>query len=206
MFTNLIKFKSMKNKILAGLSAIMIAAMFMGCAKVPQTEIDAANTAIQAAVTAGADKYLPDEFAAVKDSLNAVMEGIELQKSKTFPKYGDAPAKLAAVTSMANELVSKTEARIAELKEEVPKKLDEVKALVTETKQLLLKAPRGKEGMAALNAMKGEIATVESSMGDVTTTLESGDALGASNKVDGMLEKLNQIKKELQDAIAKARR
>jgi hypothetical protein len=196
----------MKNKILVGLSAIMIAAMFMGCAKVPQTEIDAANAALQTAVTAGADKYLPDDFAAVKDSLNAIMEGIELQKSKTFPKYGDAPAKLANVTTMANELVTKTEARIAELKAEVPKKLEEVKALVTETKQLLLKAPRGKEGMAALNAMKGEIATVESSMGDVTTTLESGDVLGSSNKVNGLLEKLNQIKKELQDAIAKAKR
>jgi uncharacterized phage infection (PIP) family protein YhgE len=194
----------MKNKILVGLSAIMIAAMFMGCAKVPQTEIDAANAAIEAAVTAGADKYLPNDFAAVKDSMNAIMEGIELQKSKTFAKYGDAKLKLASVATMATELIPKTEARIAELKAEVPKKLEEVKALVQETKQLLLKAPRGKEGLAALNAIKGEIATVESSMGDVTSLLEK-DVLAASNKVNGLLEKLNQIKKELQDAIAKAR-
>jgi hypothetical protein len=194
----------MKNKILVGLSAIMIATMFMGCAKVPQTEIDAANAAIEAAVTAGADKYLPNDFAAVKDSMNAIMEGIELQKSKTFAKYGDAKLKLTSVATMATELIPKTEARIAELKAEVPKKLEEVKALVQETKKLLLKAPRGKEGLAALNAIKGEIATVESSMGDVTSILEK-DVLGASSKVNGLLEKLNQIKKELQDAIAKAR-
>lgn len=195
----------MKNKILVGLSAIMIAAIFMGCAKVPQIEIDAANAAIESAVTAGADKYLPDEFAAVKDSLNAVMEGIELQKSKTFAKYGDAKEKLAAVTTMATDLVAKTEARITELKAEVPKKLEEVAALVKETKQLLLKAPRGKEGLAALNAIKGEIATAEKSMSEVTPLIESGDIYGASTKVNGLLEKLRQIKKELEDAIAKAR-
>jgi hypothetical protein len=196
----------MKNKVLIGLSAIMIAAMFMGCAKVPQVEIDAANAAIQSAITAGADKYLPDEFAAVKDSMNAIMEGIELQKSKTFAKYDDAKAKLASVTTMATDLVGKTEARIAELKADVPKKLEEVKALVKEDKDLLVKAPKGKEGLAALNVIKGEIATAEASMNDVTPLLESGDVLGASNKVNGLLEKLLSIKKELQDAIAKARK
>jgi len=195
----------MKNKILVGLSAIMIAAMFMGCAKVPQVEIDAANAAIQSAVTAGAEKYLPDEFAAVKDSMNAIMEGIELQKSKTFAKYGDAKEKLASVTTMATDLVGKTEARIAEVKAGIPKKLEEVAALVKETKQLLLKAPKGKEGLAALNAIKGEIATAESSVSEVTSLLESGDIWGADVKVNGLLEKLNQIKKELQDAIAKVR-
>jgi len=195
----------MKNKILVGLSAIMIAAMFMGCAKVPQTEIDAANAAIESAVTAGADKYLPEDFAALKDSMNAIMEGIELQKSKSFAKYGDAKLRLASVTTMANDLVAKTEARIAELKTDVPKKLEQVTALVKEVKALLLKAPRGKEGLAALNAMQGEIATVESSMGDVNALLGSGDVYGANKKVNELLEKLNQIKKELQDAIAKAR-
>jgi hypothetical protein len=195
----------MKNKVLIGLSAIMIAAMFMGCAKVPQVEIDAANAAIESAITAGADKYLPNEFAALKDSMNAIMEGIELQKSKTFAKYDDAKAKLASVTTMATDLVGKTEARIAELKAEVPKKLEEVKALIKEDKQLLVKAPKGKEGLAALNVIKGEIATAESSVDQVTAALNSGDVLGASNKVNGLLEKLLSIKKELQDAIAKAR-
>jgi hypothetical protein len=195
----------MKNKILFGLSAIMIAAIFMGCAKVPQVEIDAANAAIESAVTAGADKYLPDEFAAVKDSMNAIMEAIELQKSKSFAKYGDVKEKLAAVTTMANDLVTKTEARIVELKAEVPQKLEEVAALVKETKQLLLKAPKGKEGLAALNAMKSEIAAAEKSMGEVTPLLESGDVYGASTKVNGLLETLTQIKEELQNAIAKTR-
>jgi len=195
----------MKNKMLVGLSAMMIAAMFMGCAKVPQTEIDAANAAIESAVTAGADKYLPEDFSALKDSMNAIMEGIELQKSKSFAKYGDAKLRLASVTTMANDLVAKTEARIAELKTDVPKKLEQVTALVKEVKALLLKAPRGKEGLAALNAMQGEIATVESSMGDVNALLGSGDVYGANKKVNELLEKLNQIKKELQDAIAKAR-
>jgi small-conductance mechanosensitive channel len=196
----------MKNKVLIGLSAIMIAAMFMGCAKVPQVEIDLANAAIESAITAGADKYLPDEFAAVKDSMNAIMEAVELQKSKTFAKYGDTKAKLASVVTMANDLIPKTEARIAELKAEVPKKLEEVAALVKEDKDLLMKAPKGKEGLAALNVIKGEIATAEASMNDVTSLLNSGDVLGASNKVNGLLEKLMQIKKELQDAIAKAKK
>ena len=64
--------------------------------KIPQAEIDATNAAIEAAKTAEAAVYVPAEFAAVQDSLNAIMADITAQKSKLFKKFG-AKEKLASV-------------------------------------------------------------------------------------------------------------
>ena len=78
----------MKNKILMGLAVIAMVAVLSSCGKKPQAEIDAANAAIEAAKTAEAAVYVPAEFAAVQDSLNAVMADITAKESKLFKKFG----------------------------------------------------------------------------------------------------------------------
>ena len=194
----------MKNKILVGFMAIIFAGIFSSCGKVPQAEIDAANAAIDSARLAGAEMYLPEAFTAVQDSMNAVMEEIEAQKSRLIASYGDAKGKLTLVTTMANDLVGKTEARIAELKAEIQAKLAEVNVLIEENKQLVTRAPKGKEGAAALTVIKAEIGAIEASLGEITSLFDSGDYLNASVKVNAAQEKAGSINQELKDAIAKA--
>src|SRR4030042_1577700 len=93
----------MKNKVLMGFAAIAMVVILVSCGKVPQAQIDATNAAIEAAKAAEANVYLPAEFAAVQDSMNAVLADIETQKSKMFKKFGDAKPKLDEVTNMANQ-------------------------------------------------------------------------------------------------------
>ncbi len=94
----------MKNKVLMGLAAIAMVAVLSSCGKTPQAEIDAATAAIEAAKTAEADVYLPAEFAAVQDTLNAVMADITAQDSKLIKKFGPAKEKLASVVTLANQV------------------------------------------------------------------------------------------------------
>ncbi len=173
------------------------------CSKVPQAEIDAANAAIEMARTAGADVYLPAEFAALQDSMNAVNALVETKKGKMFGGFGDVKTKLAEITQMAQTVATNTETRKVEVQAELEAAQAEVVTLVTEAKELLAKAPKGKEGKAAVEAIGSEIATVEASMTEVAPLIEQTQFMAALDKLNAAKEKLNSIKTELQAVIEK---
>src|SRR4030066_378499 len=106
----------MKNKVFMGFAAIAMVVILASCGKVPQAQIDATNAAIEAAQAAEANVYLPAEFAAVQDSMNAVMAEVETQQGKLFKKFGDVKTKLDAVTAQANQVAAGVAAKKAEVR------------------------------------------------------------------------------------------
>ena len=108
----------MKKKISYGIAALMVAILLSGCGKVPQTEIDQANAAIDSARAAGAEIYVPEAYAAVRDSMASVMIRIEEQDSKLVRNYADSKEELAQIAEMAREVILKSETRKAEIKSE----------------------------------------------------------------------------------------
>jgi hypothetical protein len=194
----------MKNKILIGLTTLGVVTLLLsGCSKVPQTELDSANSAIEAAKTAGADLYVPDAYAALQDSMKVITEKIELQKTKIFRKYGEVKKELNAVTIQANQVSEQTEVRKTEVKTEVQNVLAEVKTILQEDKQLITKAPRGKEGSAALLEIKNEITIIEGSVDEASKMLEGNQYIQALDKVKAAKEKASSINAELKNVIAK---
>jgi hypothetical protein len=195
----------MKKKILLGLATIGFALVLTSCEKLPQPEIDAANAAIEQAKAAQAETYVPEEYTALQDSLRVAMENVEAQKSKLFKHYKKAKAQLIQVATISATVKTDAEAKKEQVKQEVAQLLTEVNALITEDKQLLAKAPRGKEGKAALEAIKNDIATIEGSITEVTNLQTSGDFMAADLKIKAAKEKATEINTELKDAIAKVK-
>jgi hypothetical protein len=195
----------MKNKILLGLAAIGFAIVLTSCQKIPQPEIDAANAAVEQTKAAQAETYVPEEYTALQDSLRVALEGVEAQKSKLFKKYAKPKAQLILVATQAATVKASAEAKKEQVKAEVTQVLADVNALVTEDKALLAKAPKGKEGKAALEAIKGDIATIEASITDVNNLVTSGDFMAADYKIKASKEKATEINTELKDAIAKVK-
>jgi len=194
----------MKNKLLLSLSAFAIAMLvFSGCAKVPQVEIDNANVAIQAAQAAGADIYVPEAYAALQDSFNVANQSIEAKKSKLFKSYKKEKAQLVNVVTLGNDVKLKTEARIAELKTEIQNTLAEVGTIVADSKALIAKAPRGKEGTTALMAIKADIATIETSASEVQAAVGTESFIATLDKAKAVRDQANSIKTELQTVIDK---
>jgi hypothetical protein len=194
----------MKNRlltviVLAGFTTLL----FTGCSKVPQAEIDAANASIEQARASGADVYVPEDFMVLQDSLSNAMVIIESQKSKLIKNYSEAKEHLAGVTQFAGEVRQQAEARKEALKTEIQNTIAEAKKLVESDKQLILEAPRGKEGTTALMAIKGEIDAVESSLNETSAMLETGDLLAALDKANAAREKAASINTELSEVIAK---
>ena len=195
----------MKNKVLMGLAAIAMVAVLSSCGKKPQVEIDATNAAIEAAKTAEAAVYVPAEFAAVQDSMNAVMADITTQESKLFKKFGSAKEKLAATLTLANQVAANAAVKKEEVKKEVETGMTAIKAVIEENKTLMTKAPKGKEGAAVLAQMKTEMATIEASVVEAQGLYDKGTYMDALNKVKAANERATGINTELKDAIAKVK-
>jgi hypothetical protein len=193
----------MKSKLMIAVAAMGIAVLFSSCAKVPQAEIDAATAAVQSVKDAGADLYVPEAYNALVDSMKSANEKVEVAKAKWFPNYTKAKELLATVNQMAADTKTKAEARKVELKNETEALVTEVQTMNQENTALLAKAPRGKEGKEALEAIKSDISVAETTVTEVQSLLANGDIIGANDKIKAAKEKAGSIKAELEDAIAK---
>jgi hypothetical protein len=196
----------MKRSFVVSLTALLAAVVLLSsCEQAPQTEIDAANAAVAEAKAAEADRYLPAEFTAVQDSLNSALAAVETMNSKfaLFRKYGESKAALAAVATQAAGLKEAAAAKKEEVRVAVQEALTAAQTSLQETTDLLAKAPRGKEGKAAVEAITNELAVVGTSLTEVTTLVNNGDYLTAQDKVNAATEKIASLKAEIEGAIAK---
>jgi hypothetical protein len=193
----------MKNRLFLSLVTLGVVVLFASCDKVPQAEIDAANVAISEVKAAQADLYQPAMYAGIQDSMKVVNEMVEVQKSKWFKNFDGVRAKLSNINAYAVVVKDSTESRKAAVKAEAESTLAAVKTLLDEDKALLAKAPKGKEGKEALEAISSELAVIETSVGEVASLLEGGNYLAALDKVKAANEKATSIKAELEEAIAK---
>jgi len=184
---------------------VVLALALTSCGKYPQAEVDAAKAAVDSAKMAEVDRYLPDQFAALQDSLNSAIQKAEEAKSKLFKNYGEAKQKLQAVVELAKQATAGVEAKKNEVKQEVENGLTEIDQLINEDKELMKKAPRGKEGKAALEQMQAELTAVENTVTEVKDLLGKGDFIGAKEKLMPAKEKAASINAELKAAIEKVK-
>jgi hypothetical protein len=197
----------MKNRFFLVIATVAAVALMTSCGKVPQAKIDAANAAIDSAKTVQADIYLPGEFAALNDSMTVIMTGIEAQKSKLFKSYKASNLKLDALNAATTQVIANAAIKKEEVKKEAEAGLAAVKSLLVEDQDLLKKAPRGKEGKAVLDEIKGELTVIETSITEAQTLFDAGtNYMQVNDKVKAVNETLAGIKTELTDAIAKVRR
>jgi len=197
----------MKNRFFLVVATVAAVALMTSCAKVPQANIDAANAAIDSAKTAQADIYLPGEFTALNDSMTVIIQSIEAQKSKLFKSYKAPKAKLVALRTQASQVAANAVTKKEEVKKEAEAGLAAVKQLLADDQALLKKAPRGKEGKAVLDEIKGELSVIETSINEAQTAFDGGaNYMVVVDKVKAANDQLNNIKTELDDAIAKVKR
>ena len=198
----------MKKGLLKLVAFSVLVVTLASCAKAPQAEIDAANVSIEAAKTAGADRYAPESFNAASEALKTSLTAVEEQNAKfaLFRNYDASKTTLASVSTLATKAVEETTAKKESLKAEVTQAVTDLTALIVADKELLAKAPKGKEGKAALEAIGQEIAVVETVSTEVAAGVANNeDILTLSDKIKPAVEKAKAINTELTDVIAKVK-
>ncbi len=185
------------------LAAIAGSLIMISCTKAPQAEMDAAKAAIEQAKNAQANLFLATEYNALQDSINHVSAVIESQKSKVFGNFKGAKQSLLNVTSQANELVEKTSVRKEEVKNEIATSEAQIATLMDENYRLVAIAPKGKEGKEALEAIKSDLASIDSTTPEIQTLLQNNELIAAQSKANAAKQKASTINAELKNVMEK---
>jgi hypothetical protein len=196
----------MKRKILFGLASVTMLVFLTGCGKVPQEQIDAARLSIESAKAAEADIYVPAEFTAMQNEMNAIMTSIEAENSKTFKNFKEQTTQLNELAARADKVKENAAVVKDQLGVEVQGFFTEINNLIAENKDLMTKAPKGKEGAAVLEEIRNEMLVIESAVAEANTLYAQGKYMAARDKVNAAIENVKAINTELKDAIAKVRR
>lgn len=196
----------MKRKIGFIILMFSMVMFFSSCNKAPQEQYDSLNTALNAALEQGADKYLPDMFNTLMDSMDVVAIEMDAKKGKLFANYSEQVEKLEGLLVCTDSLVVKLEVRKTEVKTEVETMLVEMESMMETADALVSKAPRGKEGTLAVEAIKNELTTITQSVSESVTLSENGDHISALDKLKVSKARLTSIVAELEGVISKYQR
>lgn len=184
--------------------ALTLTAGISACSKPPAEEIAAVKTAVDAVVAEGAEKYAPEEFKALQETMTAAMEEVKAQEGKMFGgKYDKAKELLAQVQTNATAVKEKAVVAREAMATEVVAVKDAAMAGLTELQALLAAAPVGKGSEADLEAMRADVAGLETSMQEVQPLIDAGDFAGAKEKADAIQAKIAAITSEIQAAQEK---
>lgn len=196
----------MKSSLLRVFALAVLVVAATACSKLPQAEIDAANVAVENAKAVEADVYVPEQFAALQDSVNGSLEMVEVQKSKFFKNYKAVTAKLVRDAELASQVKDAAVAKKEEVKVQVAQLVSEIDTLMEANKALLAKAPKGKEGKAALEAISNDLQSIEATRSEIDAIVASDKLMDAFNKATAAKEKATAINTELTEAIAKSKK
>jgi trimeric autotransporter adhesin len=184
--------------VLAGVALLTVA-----CAKEPTEALNAASAALAAAKTAEAADYAPDALAAAETAAAALTAELKAQSEKfaltrSYTKAAElATAAKAAADKAAAEAVTGKE----QMKTEATTLVAGVRSGVEAAKAALAKAPKGKGTAADLEAMKADVAGVETALPDLDAALAAGKYKDAKAKAEAAKATLDKIMADVQAAI-----
>ncbi len=168
-------------------AALVVAVLTFGCASPPEAERKAAEQAVNAAKSAGADRYAAADFKAAEQAWS------EAESQMNAKKYGEAKAAYvrvkelaekaakgvetgkAAMKAAAEQTIADAEKRWQELEGKVKAAARKLKAEQKRAWDADAKAA-GEALSAAKAALAAEPAAVKEKLGTVTATLEKWEA------------------------------
>jgi seryl-tRNA synthetase len=177
--------------------AIGFSLMLAGCEKEPTREIAGAQAAVTAAKDAGADKYVPREFASMDELFKATLAAVQKQKSANplSRNYTKIKTSLATITTTAASLREQAVVEKAKVEAYVETAIKKLNSATAEAKELVKNAP--KTAKAAVEAKVKEIEAAAVKAVEVQKLKMSGDLIAARDAANTAIAELESIKAEL---------
>jgi len=187
--------------VLVALALLAIA----GCSKPPEAEMQAAQTAIDAARTAEAEQYVPDVFRVSSDTLNAANAAKQEQDSKfaLFRSYGKSKEMFIRAKALADNAATEAAAEKERVRVQVEGLITQAQAAINSASAALAKAPKGKGNKAEIELIKNDLAGLGAQFEEAKNNYTAGKYLVARSKVEAVTQKANSIINEIGMAAAK---
>jgi hypothetical protein len=189
----------------AGLIAAML--LMNGCAQPPTEQLAAAQKAVDAAKAAGATDYAKDDFVKLEQQLAFAKEELA-EQDKTlsiFRSYAEADKLLIKLVETGGQVAAKAAHHKAAARTAVLALEKEAQLAMASAKDLMKKAPTGKE-QAALEVIKQNLTGLELSFSAVHQLIEMDDYFGAEVQANAVKETATAVSAEIQRAIDKTKR
>jgi CHASE3 domain sensor protein len=193
----------MKKVIKLLLVSLATATLLSACAEKPEAELGAAKSAVDAVVSEGAEKYIPEAMQSINRKLEEAQAEIKAQDDVTFSNYSAAKLTLSQVKEEADALKVKVAQRKEELKVAANAALNEAQAVVAEAKALLEVAPQGKGSIADIEAMKSDVVGLETELEAVTPQIDAGEYVVATEKAHAVATRALMISNDVKTAQEK---
>ena len=195
------------NKLMLASSLLVFAAVFAGCAKPPEVEINDAKASMDdARNSAQADKWAPSEYQAAKTKLDAANAEVEAQNQRfaLMRNYDKAKEMLVEAKSEAAKAKQAAAANKEAAKNEANQKLQEATTAIASAREALSKAPVTKDTRADIQLFTSDLDGLDQSLGEVRNMISSEDYRGASSKAGAITQSAGEIATKLTEAAEKA--
>lgn len=186
--------------------ALGLALAVAGCGAPPAADMNAAKTAVEKSVTAGAGDYAADSLKAAQDAQAALDAEVKAQDGKWFKSYDKAKELAAAVKTAADKAAADAVTGKEKAKGEATAAIGEAKTLLDEAKALLDKAPKGKGSAADIEAMKADLTAAATAITEAEGALSSERFLDAKAKASAAKKTASSVKTAVETAMAAKKR
>jgi len=186
--------------------ALGLALAVVGCGTPPAADMNAAKTAVEKSVTAGAGDYAADSLKTAQDAQAALDAEVKAQDGKWFKSYDKAKELAAAVKTAADKAAADAITGKEKAKGEATAAIGEAKTLLDEAKALLDKAPKGKGSAADIEAMKADLTAAATAITEAEGALSSERFLDAKAKASGAKNTASSVKTAVETAMAAKKR
>lgn len=176
---------------------------FTGCSKEPVAEVAATQTAMQQAVSAEAEVYAPESYAAAQQKMSELNAELEAQKSKMglMRKYGRATELTAEVQAASAKAAADAASNKEAMMAEATMAISETKAAIDAAMTLLGSAPSGKGSSADLEMMRQDLVAASSTLSEIEASFAQGKYADASAQAQALRTSIQAVHAELQAAI-----
>lgn len=192
----------LKKNVIGGL-VLLMALGLAGCAKVPQEQVTAAQTALDEAQKAEAGTYAQDAYAKAEDSMKQAQAEIAAQEDKFFKSYKKAGEMLTQAKADADAAVAAAVAGKEKAKQDASAALAAAGSALTAAEEAVAGAPKSKDRKADVEAMQADLETLKGVLAEAQSAFDGGDYKGAAQKAEQVSTEAASIQADVAQASMK---
>ena len=192
----------LKKNVIGGLALLLVLGL-TACAKLPQEQVTAAQSSMDAAKSADASTYAPDALSKAQASMDQANAEIKAQESKFFKSYKKASEMLAQAKADAEAAATAAAAGKEQAKQDSDAAIAAAQTALDAAEQAVAGAPKSKDRKADVEAMQSDVETLKGVLAEAHTAYDGGDYKGAKAKAEQVSNEAASIQNDVAQAAAK---
>ena len=192
----------LKKNVIGGL-VLLMALGLAACAKVPQEQVNASQTAMDSAKQAEAETYATDAYNKAQDTMKQAQAEIAAQESKFFKSYKKASELLTQAKTEADQAATEAAAGKEKAKQDADATISAAQSALDAAEAAVAGAPKSKDRKADVEAMQSDIETLKGVLAEAHTAFDGGDYKGAKAKAEQVSNEAASIQGDVAKAMEK---